>query len=97
MHAVPTPSTATALLAAYSASRTLVAAPGSSSSSSSRGAKPLPLPAALIKAERLAALLVTQQQAFLSREAAVRLAGMVGGWKVPSLASEQHMAMPASE
>jgi hypothetical protein len=98
MHAVPTSSTATALLAAFGASRTLAAAAGSSSSSSSsRSAKPLPLPAALIKAERLAALLVTQQQAFLSREAAVRLAGMVGGWKVPSLASEQHMAMPASE
>jgi hypothetical protein len=120
MHAVAIPSTATALLAAFSARRTsLAASPSSSSSrgakplplpaagrtlaaspgssSSSRGAKPLPLPAALAKAERLAALLVTQQHAFLSREDAVRLAGMVGGWKVPSLASEQHMAMPASE
>ncbi|KAF6262472.1 hypothetical protein COO60DRAFT_628552 [Scenedesmus sp. NREL 46B-D3] len=101
MHAVATPSTATALLAAHTASRTAAAAPDASSSSSSscgsgRGAKPLPLTAALAKAERLAALLVTQQQAFLSREAAVRLAGMVGGWRVPSKGSEQQMAMPAS-
>jgi hypothetical protein len=98
MHVISSPSTATSLLAEYATDRTAAAvAPDSSSSSSSGGAKPLPLPAALARAERLAALLVSQQHAFLGREAAVRLAGMVGGWKVPSKASEQQPVMPASE
>jgi hypothetical protein len=96
MHVITTPLTATGLLAAYSTSQSATAAPIASSSSSS-SAKPLPLAAALVRAQRVAAVLVSQQQAFLSREAAVRLAGMVGGWKVPSKASEQQPAMPASE
>jgi len=75
------------------------AAAGSSSlkSSSKKGPLPLALPAALDRAERVAAGLSAQQAAFLSRGHWVRLSSMVGGWRVPLKSSEAHPCLPASE
>jgi hypothetical protein len=80
-------------------------ASGSSSSSSSidshttttsSSSRPLPLPGAMLRAERVAAALQAAGAAYLSREEAVRMAGMIGAWKPPSKLAEQQMAMPAS-
>jgi hypothetical protein len=93
------------------------AAAAAAGGTSSSRAKPLPLPllAALDRAERVAAGLASgassaataaaaaaasvapPSAAFLSRGHVVRLAGMVGGWRVAPKTSEVHPTLPASE
>lgn len=61
---------------------------------------PLPLPAALQRAERIAYDLSSARMgwsAFLLRGHTVRLCSMVGGWRVPPRSSEVQPCMPASE
>ncbi|KAF8057681.1 hypothetical protein HT031_006030 [Scenedesmus sp. PABB004] len=109
-HAVSTGPAAAALLASYAARHAPDAdagggcqggagdagGGGGGGGGAGRLAAPLPLGAAMDRAERLAGWLVTQQLAFLGREHSMRIAGMVGGWKVPTKATEQHPALPAS-
>jgi hypothetical protein len=63
----------------------------------SRDPAPVPLAAALARAERVADGLVNNGAAFLNRGHIVRLCSMTGGWRVPLKSCVAHPCMPAGK